>query len=108
MNEAAMGQPTEKVLGSYPRVESEYDRMRELIRINGPLTEREIELCMLSSFATRRDEASVKDWCRTASAKGLSFKDAEHVILLLLGATIGLSPTADMLTWVKDEFSKCS
>ena len=103
-----MGQSKESALESYPQVASEYDKMRKLIRSMGPLTDREIELCMLSSFATKRDEASIKAWCTRASKKGLSFQDAEHVILLLLGATIGLSPTTDMLTWVKEEFSKYS
>lgn len=69
----------------------------------GPLDAKQRELILLAGFAATRNEGGFRVHCTRAKDAGATLKDIEHVVVLLLGTSLGLAPMVEALSWAHDE-----
>lgn len=77
--------------------------MREVANAAGPLDAKQRELCLLAGFTAARNEGGFRVHCARALEKGATKEEITHVVLLMLGSNLGLSPVVDTLQWVREE-----
>lgn len=77
--------------------------MRQTADKAGPLDAKTIQLCLLAGFAGSRNEGGFRVHCTRAIEAGATKEEIMHVVLIMLGSNLGLSPTVDTLRWAKEE-----
>jgi len=78
------------------------DELRRRIVESSTLDGRTAELVMVAGYAVARHPRAFAIHCRRALAQGASPDDVRSAVMLVLGASTGLEPTVDALTWIDD------
>jgi alkylhydroperoxidase/carboxymuconolactone decarboxylase family protein YurZ len=86
-----------------PDVATAFRSMRVAADSFGPLDPKQRELTLLTGFASTRNEGGFRVHCTRAIEAGASLAEIEHVVVLLLGTTLGLAPAVEALSWAHDE-----
>lgn len=86
-----------------PDVAVAFRGVRQAVDDAGPLDAKQRELCLLAGFAATRNEGGFRVHCTRAQHAGASREDIRHVVLLLLGTSLGLAPVVEALRWAADE-----
>jgi alkylhydroperoxidase/carboxymuconolactone decarboxylase family protein YurZ len=86
-----------------PDLATAFRGVRVAADAHGPLDAKQRELTLLAGFAATRNEGGFRVHCMRAKDAGASVADLEHVVVLLLGTSLGLVPVVEALTWLHDE-----
>src|SRR5690349_251390 len=86
-----------------PDVATAFRGLRKAIDSAGPLDAKQRELVLLAGFAATRNEGGFRVHCTRAVQAGASLPEVEHVVLMMLGTSLGLAPTVDVLRWAHEE-----
>ena len=63
---------------------------------------------LLTGFAATRNEGGFRVHCTRAVEAGATLAEIEHVVLLMLGTSLGLAPAVEALHWAQDELGHLS
>jgi len=107
MNAEAVPIPPEiyqQFVERYPKLEKAWEQLSEAGR-EGPLDAKTVRLIKLGIAIGAMREGAVRANVRKAIALGISNEEIEQVIALA-AATLGMSATVAVFTWVQNELSK--
>lgn len=90
-----------KLSEDHPQVFKALDELGVAVREAGPLDARTSHLVQLAAAAAARSEGAVHSHVRRALAAGVSRKEIEHALLLLV-STIGTPQVVAALSWARD------
>ena len=62
--------------------------------------------CLLAGFAAARNEGGFRVHCTRAVQAGAALAEVEHVVLMMLGTSLGLAPAVDALRWAHEELGE--
>ena len=77
--------------------------LRHAANAHSTLSARERELTFLAAFAGTMNEGGFRVHVNHAHSAGLSVQELEQVVLLMLGTSLGLAPTVQLLAWLHEE-----
>ena len=86
-----------------PALAEAFRGLRKAADAHSTLTAREREMLFVASFAATMNEGGFRVHVSHARAAGASVQDLEQIILLMLGTSLGLAPTVQLLIWLHDE-----
>ena len=89
-----------------PDVATAFRALRVAVDEAGPLDAKQRELCLLAGFAAARNEGGFRVHCTRAVQAGATLAEVEHVVLMMLGTSLGLAPTVDALRWAHEELGE--
>jgi alkylhydroperoxidase/carboxymuconolactone decarboxylase family protein YurZ len=89
-----------------PEVATAFRGLRQAVDGHGPLDAKQRELCLLAGFAATRNEGGFRVHCTRAVQAGASLAEVEHVVLMMLGTSLGLAPAVDALRWTHEELGE--
>jgi len=89
----------------FPNYMKAVENLGEIIKDEGPLDSKTIQLIKLGAAASIRSEGSVHSHVRRALENGASKEDVYHT-LISLTSTIGFPNVAAALNWADDELKK--
>ncbi|GET35498.1 carboxymuconolactone decarboxylase family protein [Microseira wollei] len=107
MNAEAVPIPPEiyqQFVERYPKLEKAWEQLSEAGR-EGPLDAKTVRLIKLGIAIGAMREGAVRANVRKAFALGISQAEIEQVIALA-AATLGMSATVAVFSWVQNELSK--
>ena len=90
-----------KLSKDHPDVFAAIDQLGAAVRAAGPLDARTSHLVQLAAAAAARSEGAVHSHVRRALAAGVTRKEIEHALLLLV-STIGTPQVVAALSWARD------
>jgi AhpD family alkylhydroperoxidase len=90
-----------KLSEDHPQVFKALDELGVAVREAGPLDAKTAHLVQLAAAAAARSEGAVHSHVRRALAAGVSRKEIEHALLLLV-STIGTPQVVAALSWARD------
>jgi alkylhydroperoxidase/carboxymuconolactone decarboxylase family protein YurZ len=76
------------------------DKLRPAVDSAGPLTSRERELVMLAAYTAARQPRAFRLHCMRAFDAGATPAEANHAVLMTLGASATLEMVVDALRWI--------
>ena len=88
-----------------PEVATAFRGLREAIDAAGPLDAKERELVLLAGFAATRNEGGFRVHCTRLAQAGAGLAEVEHVVLMMLGTSLGLATAVDALRWAHEELA---
>ncbi len=88
-----------------PEVATAFRGLRHAVDSAGPLDAKQRELCLLAGFAATRNEGGFRVHCIRAVQAGASPAEVDHVVLMMLGTSLGLAPVVDALRWAREELA---
>src|SRR5690349_12502262 len=65
----------------------------------GPLDAKQREFTLLTGFAATGNEGGFRVHCTRAVEAGATLVEIQHLVILLLGTSLGLAPTVEVLSW---------
>ncbi len=77
--------------------------LRHAADAHSTLTARERQIVFVAAFSSSMNEGGFRVHVHQAHEAGASVKDLEQIILLMLGTSLGLAPTVQLLVWLHDE-----
>jgi len=77
--------------------------LRNAADTHSDLSERDIELMFVAAFAATVNEGGFRVHVNRAHKIGVSVKDLEQIVVLMLGTSLGLAPTVQLLVWLHEE-----
>ena len=102
------GQPifqsnTQRLREVSPELASAFRGLRDAANAHATLDEKQQELCLLAGFAATCNEGGFRVHCTRARDAGATVAEIEQVVLLMLGTSLGLAPTVQLLVWAHEE-----
>lgn len=91
-----------------PDVATAFRGVRVAADAFGPLDDKQRELILLTGFASTRNEGGFRVHCTRAVEAGATLAEIQHLVVLLLGTTLGLAPAVEALSWASDELGHLS
>ena len=88
-----------------PDVATAFRSLRVAADGYGPLDAKQRELTMLTGFAATKNEGGFRVHCTRAVQAGATLAEIEHLVILLLGTSLGLAPAVEALGWAHDELT---
>ena len=79
--------------------------LREAVDAAGPLDAKQRELVLLAGFAATRNEGGFRVHCTRLAQAGAGLAEVEHVVLMMLGTSLGLATAVDALRWAHEELA---
>ena len=86
-----------------PEMAKAFWGLREAANAHATLSPRERELIFVASFAASMNEGGFRVHVGHARSAGMSLKELEQVVLMMLGTSLGLAPTVQLLAWLHEE-----
>ena len=77
--------------------------LRNAANTHSTLGARERELIFVSAFAATMNEGGFRVHVSHAHAAGVSVEELEQLVMLMLGTSLGLAPTVQLLVWLHEE-----
>jgi alkylhydroperoxidase/carboxymuconolactone decarboxylase family protein YurZ len=77
--------------------------LRNAANAHATLSARERELVFVAAFAGSFNEGGFRVHINHAHKAGVSVQELEQVVLLMLGTSLGLAPTVQLLAWLHEE-----
>jgi alkylhydroperoxidase/carboxymuconolactone decarboxylase family protein YurZ len=87
-----------------PDVANRFQDLRREVRDSGPIDAKHRELILLAAFAAVAIKSGLIIHCKIAQQEGATRAECDHAVMMGLSATLGLSPTVDALSWVRQAF----
>lgn len=84
-----------------PDVANKMQAVRKKVRECGPIDDRTRELMLLCAFAAARIDTGFIIHCKIARSHGATYEECVQAAIMGIGATQGLWPTVDAVSWVK-------
>jgi alkylhydroperoxidase/carboxymuconolactone decarboxylase family protein YurZ len=88
---------------SHSAVADRFLALRQAIAA-GPLSVRERELVIVAGMNVARYEKGFRVHLHRAVLAGATAEEIEHVVLISLGAQLGLAAVVETLAWAREEF----
>jgi alkylhydroperoxidase/carboxymuconolactone decarboxylase family protein YurZ len=82
-----------------------FEAFRKKIVAFGPLDAKQRELCLLAGYAAAGNEQGFHVHIHKARVAGLTLKEVQQAVLLMLGANIGIGPAVKCLQWAQEEYA---
>jgi AhpD family alkylhydroperoxidase len=89
----------------HPEVFAAVESLGEILKGQGPISEKNAHLIQLAAAAAMRSEGAVHSHSRRALDAGASAEEISHALLLLI-STIGFPGVMAALSWVEDVMDK--
>lgn len=86
-----------------PEIADAYRSLRGAIDGYAESEDKQRQLVMLAGFAATLNEGGFRVHCNRAVAAGATIAEIEQAVLLMLGTSLGLATTIDVLGWLRDE-----
>ncbi len=86
-----------------PALADAFRGLRVVADAHATLDTKQRELCLIAGFAAGRNEGGFRVHCTRAREAGASVAEIEQVVLLMLGTSLGLAPTVELLVWLHEE-----
>ena len=86
-----------------PALAEAFRGLRQKADEHSTLSARERELLFVASFAATMNEGGFRVHTNHAHRAGVSVQELEQVVLLMLGTSLGLAPTVQLLVWLHEE-----
>lgn len=94
---------SERLRETAPEVAAAFRQLRLAADSYGTLDAKLRELVLLTGFAATKNEGGFRVHCTRAVQAGATLAEIEHVVILLLGTSIGLAPAVEAIEWAHDE-----
>jgi alkylhydroperoxidase/carboxymuconolactone decarboxylase family protein YurZ len=86
-----------------PELATAFRALRAAADSHAGLDRKQRELCLVAGFAAGRNEGGFRVHCVRAAEAGVTVREIEQVVLLMLGTSLGLAPVVETLGWLHDE-----
>jgi alkylhydroperoxidase/carboxymuconolactone decarboxylase family protein YurZ len=86
-----------------PPLAEAFWQLRHAANAHSTLSDRERELIFIAGFAASMNEGGFRVHLTAARKVGASVAELEQLVLLMLGTSLGLAPTVQLLVWLHEE-----